>query len=478
MVREVRVFRGPAVRAACDALGTPAYALDGDVFSRSRAIAPQVLAHELHHAVEQRRERTSESVSRTPHEPAERRAEDYARGGSAPPGPGPQAVPRLSLYSTVSDSAGNNYQLANNLDVVVNQDTSAHELYASSALITAAEAQLRSQDSILSLRADPANTIQVTGPNPAVPTTPSRFVGPRFAAIRAGTRSQYLRRGVETPEVATVQQALVDANCPLANHGVDGRFYSETKTAVRQFQRDRAHFPASQVDGVVGPTTLAALDTYHGSGTTPTITATLPKVLPRNLRNGSSGTTMTMFNDCGYCASSIMGTLNWRAVPANPTTNSQIGVFHRSPRGVYNRGGTERTTGRAWVHGMRDQILDSVMGTAAGGGFAAYKALSSTAKDTIEQQTGLNEHAAPGVGEAYSIARDMTGGSRYNYHWGAVIIASGDDRTVLENSWNSSLPLENLAWQFSMYGTGSQSFHSRYASSWAGPDPVTIRVRA
>lgn len=471
----VRLFHGAAARAACDALGTPAYALDGDVVARAPTLAPRVLGHELHHALEQRRHPTSETVSRTPDHPAERRAQ--ARGPIAAAGAGLQ-VPRLSLYSEVSDDAGNEYQVATNLDVVVSKDMSAHEIYASTAQITASEAQLRRQDSILALRPDPASTIQVSGPDPSAPTpTPSRFVGPRFEAIRAGDRGQYLRWGVECPEVATVQQALVDAGCPLPTWGVDGRFYGETKGAVRQFQRDKARLPAAQVDGIVGPITLAALDAHFGAGTTPTRTVTLPRVVPTNLRNASSGPTMTMFNDCGYCASSIMGTLDWRSVPANPTSNSEIGAhFHRSPRGVYTRGGVERTTGRAWVHGMRDQILDAAMGTAAGGGMAAYKAAAD--KDRIERETGLNEYAAPGVGEAYAIARDMSGGSTYNYHWGAVIIASGSDRTVLENSWNSSLPLENTHWHFWMYGPGSQSFHSRYAGSWAGPHPVTIRVRA
>jgi hypothetical protein len=475
----IRLFSGTATQAACDALGTPAYALDGDVFARSPTIAPRVLAHELHHAVEQRRHRKTEAVSRTPEHAAERRAEAFARGGATPTkgAAGPRSVPRLSLYSEVRDSAGATYQVADNLDVVVNKDMSAHELYASTAQVVASLAQLHRQDSILSLRVDTANTIRVTGPTPGGTTTPSRFIGPRWDAIRAGTRSQYLRWGVESPEVVTLQQALADADCPLPRWGVDGRYYDETRSAVRRFQGVKAGLPGDEVDGVVGPTTLAALDAHFGAGTTPTRTVSLPRVVPTNLHNGTSGPSMTMFNDCGYCASSIMGTLDWRSVPANPTSNSQIGAhFRRSPRGVYTRGGVERTTGRAWVHGMRDQILDAAMGTSAGGGFAAYKA--ATDKDRIERETGLNEYAAPGVGEAYAIARDMSGGSSYNYHWGAVIIASGNDRTVLENSWDSSQPLENNAWHYWMYGPGTQSFHSRYASSWAGPDPVTIRVRA
>ena len=465
---DVRVFSGRAAMAACRALDAVAYALDGDVVARSRSLPRSVLAHELHHAVEQRSLPTYDGLSRRASDPAERRAEAFARGQPAG-GAGGRAVPRLSLYSLVDDGAGTTYQVADALDMVVNQDTSAHELYASAAQIASSEATLRGLDSILTLRGDPTETIQVTGPDPGGGTAVSRFVGPRFDAIRAGDRGQYLRWGVECPEVATLQQALVDAECPLPTYGVDGRFYSETRGAVVRFQGVKAKMPASEVDGVVGPKTLAALDAYLGAGAAPTRTVTLPRVVPTNLRNGTSGPSMTMFNDCGYCANSIMGTLDWR----QPTITSK-----QSPRGVFTHGGGERTTGRGWVHSMRDEILDTVMGTPAGGGFDAYKALSAEEKRQIEEDTGLNDFAAPGVGEAYALARDMSGGSTYNFHWGAVIMASGSDRTVLENSYNASLPEENNAWEYYMYGPGGLSFHSRYAGAWAGPDPVTFAVRA
>ena len=474
----VRAFSGAAARTACQMLGTPAYSFNGDVVLGEQRPRAQVIAHEVFHAVQQRVGPTSATVSSTPAHPAERGAHAYARA-SGPMSPATTAaVPRLSLYSEEVQGS-KTFRISSSRDMAVNKDGAAHESYATRSQIQGSNAALIGQDSILTLAPHSSEKLQITAPASGGSSTPSRFTGPRFDAIRAGVRSQYLRWGVEHDAVVTLQQALLDAACPLRRYGVDGRFYGETRTAVRKFQRERARFGPADVDGVVGPKTLGALDAYFGAGVPSTRTVDLPRVVPTNRRNLTSGTSLLMFNDCGYCATSIMGVMDWRNVPANPTSNSQIGAHipsSRLPRGSYTRGGAARTTGRGWVHSIRDEILDDVMGTASGGGFTAYKGLSSSEKTRVERETGLNEYAMPGVGEAYSIARDMTGGSTYNYHWGAVIMASGVDRVVLENSWDGSQPLENNNWKYAMYGPGTQSFHSAYASSWAGPDPVTIRV--
>ena len=66
-----------------------------------------------------------------------------------------------------------------------------------------------------------------------------------------------LQFGDSGPAVAKLQQALVDAGFPLPVFGVDGLFKSETRTAVRDFQRSRGLDP----DGLVGPLTMGSLDT-------------------------------------------------------------------------------------------------------------------------------------------------------------------------------------------------------------------------
>ena len=65
--------------------------------------------------------------------------------------------------------------------------------------------------------------------------------------------------------VRKLQQALVDAGFPLPKFGVDGSFGSETRTAVRDFQQASG----INIDGLVGPETMGALDTRFSGGPTP-----------------------------------------------------------------------------------------------------------------------------------------------------------------------------------------------------------------
>lgn len=65
-----------------------------------------------------------------------------------------------------------------------------------------------------------------------------------------------LQFGSNGEAVEILQQALIDAGFPLPQFGVDGLFRSETRGAVRDFQRSQGLDP----DGIVGPLTMTALD--------------------------------------------------------------------------------------------------------------------------------------------------------------------------------------------------------------------------
>jgi peptidoglycan hydrolase-like protein with peptidoglycan-binding domain len=71
-----------------------------------------------------------------------------------------------------------------------------------------------------------------------------------------------LQFGSRGPAVEKLQQALIDAGFPLPVFGVDGIFESETRTAVRDFQRARGLSP----DGIVGPITMGSLDAQFAGG--------------------------------------------------------------------------------------------------------------------------------------------------------------------------------------------------------------------
>lgn len=101
------------------------------------------------------------------------------------------------------------------------------------------------------------------------------LASPRFSgdAVLEGVfdNERLLRRGSTGKAVEKVQQALVDYGFRLPKFGVDGKFGRETEAAVKGFQAD-AGLSGADLDGVVGPVTMGALDrrgvTYAGPGST------------------------------------------------------------------------------------------------------------------------------------------------------------------------------------------------------------------
>ena len=67
------------------------------------------------------------------------------------------------------------------------------------------------------------------------------------------------RHNTSDAAVRAIQQALVDAGFPLPTFGVDGKFGTETETAVKAFQQ-ASGLTAAEQDGVVGRNTMSRLD--------------------------------------------------------------------------------------------------------------------------------------------------------------------------------------------------------------------------
>lgn len=76
---------------------------------------------------------------------------------------------------------------------------------------------------------------------------------------------QVIRFGAKGKHVRLIQQALIDAGFPLPRFGVDGVFKSETKAAVKAFQK-QSGLEAAQQDGEVGPNTMSRLDSRFTGG--------------------------------------------------------------------------------------------------------------------------------------------------------------------------------------------------------------------
>jgi len=102
---------------------------------------------------------------------------------------------------------------------------------------------------------------------------------PRFAGnLRleaAFDNESYVQIGARGQHVAVLQQALVDAGHPLAKHGEDGIFGSETHGALKSYQSERG----LRADGIVGQETMGDLDRlYATSPPHPHIPPELPDI--------------------------------------------------------------------------------------------------------------------------------------------------------------------------------------------------------
>ena len=101
------------------------------------------------------------------------------------------------------------------------------------------------------------------------------LVAPRFSGnlrLEAAFDNEILIEKEPPPrrfrlDVQLLQQSLLDMGYTLPEHGVDGRFGPETKAAIKRFQRDIG-FTGRDVDGIVGPNTMAAFDDHDVTNTT------------------------------------------------------------------------------------------------------------------------------------------------------------------------------------------------------------------
>ncbi|MGB3799849.1 MAG: DUF4157 domain-containing protein [Lewinella sp.] len=97
------------------------------------------------------------------------------------------------------------------------------------------------------------------------------LTSPRFAKLldleAAYDKEKYIKKGSKGRGVQAIQQVLYDLGYSLPGSGADGDYGDETKAAVEAYQRH--HFPAEDVDGVVGPQTMGALDARFGAVTLP-----------------------------------------------------------------------------------------------------------------------------------------------------------------------------------------------------------------
>jgi hypothetical protein len=99
----------------------------------------------------------------------------------------------------------------------------------------------------------PGDLLMIGGPGTA--GAAGQYMAYRFKDVEMPLGDRYLRQGNTGGDVRDLQQLLLSLGYDLGPDGADGDFGPVTDRAVRAFQR--AH--SLEVDGIVGPLTLAAL---------------------------------------------------------------------------------------------------------------------------------------------------------------------------------------------------------------------------
>jgi hypothetical protein len=215
----------------------------------------------------------------------------------------------------------------------------------------------------------------------------------------------------------------------------------------------------------------------------------LRRVKPRNDAAGTEGDSMTIWADCGRAARDVIGAgggtgENWDRMTGVYATERSLTWGERVLR-FFGAGPSradlreERETGASSPEAIKNEVFAKLAG-----GRAAYDAMPPAARDAFDRQAGINRYASPGVGEGYTISSgglEHPGATTWNFHWGGVIMSSGEDRVALEN-YATGVPKEvNSDWEFQMYGSAAragQTFHEQHeATKQHGQEPTTVRVR-
>ncbi|MEM6271799.1 MAG: DUF4157 domain-containing protein [Bacteroidota bacterium] len=247
---------------------------------------------------------------------------------------------------------------------------------------------------------------------------------------------------------------------------------------------------------------------------------TLVQVLPRNNMNGTEGENMELYADCGRSNSMITGSLDrvasYNDLDGNAKTADGKGdpyymkaaIFADVFKSLKSKSeysgdpkisrvirSTERNMAkveelRKEYHAESDKkkkerIARSYSRYAQRVTDAYYKLPEETQRE-FDQQLGINDFAAPEVGEGFTMStggRSINREHTWNFHWAGVVMKSdsGKDSIALENFSVSDWDAQNTDWEYQMYGPAEkegQTFHDQHKdTNQHGTDPTTMNIK-
>ena len=134
-------------------------------------------------------------------------------------------------------------------------------------------------------------------------------------------------------------------------------------------------------------------------------TRTLHRVFPKNEKNGTEGNDqaggMQWEDDCGLAANGVMQGDDLRTKGVfkdNKGKEKETSTVEYGTDTSTHRGNTMHTP-----HMMLDEILAATLDPDPDKARKKYHAMTKKKRDAFDKKHGLNKHADPSVGEAYSI---------------------------------------------------------------------------
>jgi hypothetical protein len=250
---------------------------------------------------------------------------------------------------------------------------------------------------------------------------------------------------------------------------------------------------------------------------------TLKKVVPKNIRNSTSGDTMKISDDCGTSCSVVVGSKRRTALHYDAITKTHAETTATTPSlmkaEIMKKMLIKWLINASTSAPVKIEIADTLTKanakqaeiTAAEAAFLSatgadkevkgdiywakvdeygnimmsfYNKMPESQREEIDKYLEINKFAHPNVGQGYTMSSGGTnypGTSTWNFHWGGVVMKSTDqqDTITLENY---AVPgdVDNDRWDLAMYGTAAkkgQTFHEQHHDTKQhGDRPTTMTI--
>lgn len=236
--------------------------------------------------------------------------------------------------------------------------------------------------------------------------------------------------------------------------------------AIENVKEPKAFFASSEKLEEANQKLLAVHSAYKLLPQGPTIQVgekTLLQTQPRNRLTDTEGLMTTSLHRCNEMASRVMG------------LHYQQGATRKFAMNEMEEG----KMGKMQAGVLKELFSDTEFSE-------AYASLTPEEKLTLAKLTGINEFAAPDIGEAFqikSLGEQTAEGGEWNYHWAGVVAKSASDFVTLENynrndekiSYGSKGEDKDVHWFFQMYGKVNlaQTFYQRQLGP-AFKSPITL----